>query len=360
MIVRRTKWYRMGKAAAELVVAFLVVCLVAFRGAILRVLSVLATGVVWFAARARPSDGASHRSKSVSVSALTDEEKWKPVGPREVPTVMLESIAGLEEAKTEILLRTVMPLSHPDKARAYNLQTGGGVLLFGPQGCGKTMLGRGVASQVNAAFFHVRASDLICQWIGQSERNLAELFRTVRARQRALLFIDEVDAICPSRRRNRSTVMRRVISEFLSQLDGLESGLVRRLGEGFILVMGATNWPEMLDEAVLRPGRFDARVFVGLPDARARRQILEQSFADLPREDDISLDDIVAQSNGYSGADLVALVRTAAQKAFLDSIARKTRFQPVRSIDITAAFTHVRPSVSAAELERYLVFDRHS
>jgi transitional endoplasmic reticulum ATPase len=194
------------------------------------------------------------------------------------------------------------------------------------------------------------------QWVGQAEKNVAAMFASVRSYKRAVLFIDELDSLCPSRRKNHSTVMQRVISEFLTQLDGLDGRLPRSPREGFFLMMAATNWPEALDEAILRPGRFDVRVFVGLPDLCARRQILEHRLVDLPLADDVSMDEIVAATEGFSGADIVELVHAAAQNAFLTAIANRAGTQPISSADFQRALSRVRPSVSPAEMQRYLTF----
>jgi len=267
--------------------------------------------------------------------------------------VRFDSVAGLEFAKQEILVRTVYPLRHPEQASTYKVETGGGVMLLGPPGCGKTLLAKAVAGELDAHFYHVRASTLIDQWVGMAEKNVAALFQQVRAQRCSVLFIDEIDALCPSRRRNRSTVMRRVLAEFLSQMDGVDAACRRSADDGFVLVLGATNWPEALDEAILRPGRFDVRVFVGLPDAAARRHIIEKRLADRLVSTDVSMCELVVKTKGFSGADVANLVETAARHAFLRAIQDGANNRVISWQDFLDSLKGVQPSISPTELRRY-------
>jgi transitional endoplasmic reticulum ATPase len=232
------------------------------------------------------------------------------------PHVHFSDVAGLDEAKRDIMLRMVLPLQYPDKARALGTRRGGGLLLFGPPGTGKTLLAKAVATELDCPFYHIRPSDIMSGQVGKAERNVQQLFRTVRANRRAVLFLDEVDALVPSRRRNGSTIMARVISQFLSEVDGLSSSL----DEHVLLLIGATNEPDMIDPAMLRPGRFDTKVYVGPPDATAREQIFRLCLKDRPISEDVHIPLLVQMTEGKTGAEIRSLVQQAADQAFLRSI----------------------------------------
>jgi SpoVK/Ycf46/Vps4 family AAA+-type ATPase len=283
----------------------------------------------------------------------TKEFVTAALSPALRPRVKFDDVAGLEDAKREIHLRTLLPLKYPAERARYRLAIGGGVLLWGPPGCGKTLLARAVAGELEAAFFHKRASDLMSSGVGDAEKNVAAVFQRVRQEPRAVLFLDEIDALCPSRRRTRSTIMVRVISEFLSQTDGLERSNSDGHDNGFLLLVGATNWPESLDEALMRPGRFDVQAFVDLPDLPARRAILSKALAGRPVDAAVSVDELASQIDGLTGADLVELVESAARAAFLRSIRQEADSPPLSWEDIETAHKSVKPSVSAEELARY-------
>ena len=243
----------------------------------------------------------------------------------EKPDVHFSDVAGLDEAKRDIMLRMVLPLQYPDKARALAVRRGGGLLLYGPPGTGKTLLAKAVATELNCPFYHVRPCDIMSGQVGDAERNVHRLFQTVRANLRAVLFLDEVEALVPSRRRNGSTIMARVISQFLTEIDGLSSG-----SDGNVLLLiGATNEPDMLDQAILRPGRFDTKVYVGPPDAAAREQILQLCLKDRPVSEDVQIPLLVHVTEGKTGAEICGMVQQAADRAFLRSLRQGEDAAPV-------------------------------
>ena len=216
-------------------------------------------------------EGPSHidrKAQSKTDAAAMDEGKHSFLF-RERANVRFDDVAGLDDAKEQIRLRMIYPLEHPEKARRYGIKRGGGVLLYGPPGTGKTLLARAVAGEIEAAFFTAKPSELMSKWVGESEQNIAQLFDEARQVDRAIIFIDEVEAMVPARRSSGSTVMQRVVPQILAELQGVS-------GEGgALLFMGATNEPWAIDLAALRPGRFDAKVYGGAaraggppPDAR--------------------------------------------------------------------------------------------
>ena len=261
------------------------------------------------------------------------------------PNVRFDDVAGLEDVKAVIRRRVIYPFQHPEITRRYKKKAGGGVLLYGPPGTGKTMIAKAIAAELEATFFSVKCSDIIAKWVGEAEKNLQRLFAVARACERAVVFLDETEAIV-SKRGGDSTVMNRVIPEFLAQVDGLETG------ESTLLLLGATNRPWDMDEAALRTGRFGELIYVGLPDLPARLWMVQHALAGVPTAEDIDLDKLAQRLDGYSGADIAGLVEKAKDRPYEREIQAG---QPSRleGADIDAALAATRPSVTAAMLARY-------
>ena len=241
----------------------------------------------------------------------------------------------------------VYPFTHPEAAARYGVRTGGGLLLYGPPGTGKTLLARATAGEIEADFFTVRPSDVLSKWVGDAEKNVAALFAEARARPRAVVFVDEVEALAPARMGDGTSVMARVVPQFLAELEG-----VAGRAENALLFIGATNAPWNLDPAILRPGRFDEKVYVGLPDGEARAGILALELAGKPVAEDVDLPGLAAALDGYSGADLRLVVEKAVGESFLAEV----RGAPAREIsaeDLLLAARAVAPSVPSDLLRRY-------
>ncbi|MCI0343773.1 MAG: ATP-binding protein [Planctomycetales bacterium] len=269
----------------------------------------------------------------------------------ERPPVRFADIAGLADVKEEILVKMVYPFTHPEAAERYKVPRGGGVLLYGPPGTGKTLLARAVAGELDAPFYTVRPSEIMSKWVGEAEQNVQKLFDAARAHPRAVIFIDEVDALLPRRSQDTSSVMRRVVPQILAELEG-----VRGKGPGALLFVGATNEPWALDPAALRPGRFDRRIHVGLPDPPARREILRIHLSGRPVSQEVSLDSLADGTEGYSGADLRAVVERAANRVFLEAVGGAEQ-RAIGAADLRESLADVRPSVSRAQLERFRRFE---
>lgn len=271
------------------------------------------------------------------------EETFAPASP---PQVTLADVAGLAEAKEELAIRLILPRQHPEKAKLYGVELGGGVLLYGPPGTGKTLLARAVAGEVQAPFYTVKPSEIMSKWVGEAEKNIARLFEQARRHPLAVIFIDEIEALLPRRSESRASVMTRLVPQILSELEGFEKS------GGSLLFLGATNEPWSLDPAALRPGRFDAQVYVGLPDAEAREVILELNLAGRPLADDVESGELAAAFEGHSGADVRDICRRAAVAAFLRSVDGAAD-EVISAADIRAAGEKCPPSVSQDLLARF-------
>jgi transitional endoplasmic reticulum ATPase len=298
-----------------------------------------------------PGDG---RRGDASAGVGGGESGDKPDGDvwrlAERPTTQFADIAGLEEVKDAISIRMILPIQHPERAQRFGVSLGGGVLLYGPPGTGKTMLARAIAGEIDAPFFTVSPADILSRWVGDAEKNIQAIFDAAREHPLAIIFIDEIEAMLPRRDAVESPVMQRLVPQVLSELEGIDKD-----SRNPLLFVGATNKPWALDEAVLRPGRFDEQVYVPLPDGPARQAILWSRLKERPLADDVDIDRLVTKTAGYSGADLVGLVAKVLGDAFRRSIEADGDID-VTASDFDAALARVKPSVTQPMLERYAEF----
>jgi len=254
----------------------------------------------------------------------------------ERPSASFADVGGMEAIKDEIRLKVIHPLDHPELYRAYGKPVGGGVLLYGPPGCGKTHLARATAGEIRAGFVAVGLDQVLDMWLGESERKLHELFERARRSQPCVLFFDEVDALGASRSDMRTSAARLLVNQFLAELDGVD-----RSNDG-VLVLAATNAPWHLDAAFRRPGRFDRILFVPPPDAAARAAILRIHCRDKPLGE-IDYQRLAARGDGLTGADLKAVVDLAVEAKLLEAI-RVGVPRPLTTKDLAAAAKKVKPS----------------
>ena len=254
----------------------------------------------------------------------------------ERPRISFADVGGMEEVKDEIRMKIIHPLTHPELYRAYGKTVGGGILMYGPPGCGKTHLARATAGEVKAGFLAVGINDVLEMWIGQSERNLHEVFERAREHTPCVLFFDEVDALGASRSDLRQSSGRQLINQFLAELDGVNSS-----NEG-VLILAATNAPWHLDSAFRRPGRFDRILFVPPPDAPARAAILRLLLQGKPAQP-IDFQQLAGKSDTFSGADLKALVDLAIEQKLREAFKAGTP-QPLTQRDLLAALRSIRPT----------------
>jgi SpoVK/Ycf46/Vps4 family AAA+-type ATPase len=254
----------------------------------------------------------------------------------EKPTIDFDDVGGMHRVKDEIDLKIIRPLNHPELYKAYGKKIGGGILLYGPPGCGKTHLARATAGQIDSKFISIGINDILDMWIGNSEKNLHEVFELARRNTPCVLFFDEVDALGASRTDMRTSAGRQLINQFLSELDGVKSN-----NEG-VLVLAATNAPWHMDPAFRRPGRFDRIIFVEPPDAEGRARILEILMKGKPAER-VDYVTLAKSTEDFSGADLKAVVDIAIEEklrnSFKDGIPT-----PVTTKDLQGAIKKHRPS----------------
>lgn len=262
-----------------------------------------------------------------------------PEAPSSVPRVTFDDIGGMETLKEQIRLNILYPMQKPEIYEAYGKKIGGGILLYGPPGCGKTHLARATAGELGANFFSLALNEILNMYIGNSEKNLAELFATARKRAPSVLFIDEVDAMGAKRGALNNSAMRSVVTQFLTEMDGISSNNEK------LLVLGATNEPWNVDSALRRPGRFDRVLFVPPPDLAARVEILKLITRNRNVDPSIPWDKLAAHTELFSGADIKQLVEQATERAVADAL-KSGDLRPVRLADFQIALKERKPSTT--------------
>jgi transitional endoplasmic reticulum ATPase len=271
---------------------------------------------------------------------------------REKPSLRFDDVAGLEDVKEDIRLKMIYPFEHPELAEKFGIRPGGGVLMYGPPGTGKTMLAKATAGEIDATFFRISPADVLSKWVGEAEQNIKKLFDAAAAEPRSIIFIDEIEALVPARRDEGSSVMQRVVPQILQGVEGFDKKAGRP-----ILLMGATNVPWQLDPAMLRPGRFDEKVYIPLPDLAARRKMLDIYLSKRPVAEGVQLDLLAQKLEGYSGADIKYLCDRAATIPFLQSVSSGQEEQITDAI-LHDVITDTQPSVTGEMLKRYEDWDR--
>jgi transitional endoplasmic reticulum ATPase len=293
------------------------------------------------------------------------EEALKDVMPSamrevylETPDVKWSEIGGLDEVKKELQEAVEWPLKFQDlyKVIGYNMPKG--VLLHGPSGTGKTLLAKAVATESEANFISIRGPELLSKWVGESERGVREVFRRARQASPCVIFFDEIDALAPTRGMGGdSMVTERVVSQLLTELDGIQA-------LNGVVVLAATNRIDMVDPALVRPGRFDKIISIPLPNKEARLQILSLNLEGKQKDRDVDVETLVEMTEGFSGADLAALVNTAVSMVLQDYVAKYPKIDDAKahikeaivSMDhFKAAAKKVRTSRESKPMEKVTV-----
>jgi transitional endoplasmic reticulum ATPase len=274
----------------------------------------------------------------------------------EVPDVTWADVGGLGDTKERLRETIQWPLEYPEVFEQMDMQAAKGVLMYGPPGTGKTLLAKAIANEAQSNFISIKGPELLNKYVGESEKGVREVFEKARSNAPTVVFFDEIDSIAGERGRNSgdSGVGERVVSQLLTELDGLED-----LED--VVVIATTNRPDLIDPALLRPGRLDRHVHVPVPDEEGRRNIFEVHTRDKPLADDVDLNDLAARTDGYVGADIEAVCREASMAAtreFVNSVDPEDVGESVGNVRVTAdhfetALDEVPPSVDEEVRERY-------
>jgi transitional endoplasmic reticulum ATPase len=253
----------------------------------------------------------------------------------EIPTVHWEDVGGLDEIKQALKEAIEWPIKNPEIFTAMGIEPPKGILLYGPPGCGKTLLARTIASESEANFISIKGPEILSKWVGESEKAIREIFRKARMASPAIIFLDEVDSIIPRRGAGYtdSGVTQRMVSQLLTEMDGL-------IALQNVVVIAATNRPDIVDPALIRPGRFDRLIYVPAPDIESRLEILKIYTKEMPLDKEIDMIYIQKNTKGYSGADLRAICTEAAMNAM------RRRNKKVSMEDFKKAMKTVGPTIS--------------
>jgi transitional endoplasmic reticulum ATPase len=288
--------------------------------------------------------------KELRVTAKDFQEALKMVRPSamrevlvETPNIKWEDVGGLDSTKQELKEAVEWPMKFPDSFKRIGIRPPRGLLLYGPPGTGKTLLAKAVAKESEANFIQIKGPSLLSMWVGKSEEGVRKIFERARQVSPCIVFFDEIDSLASRRGLEEGTrVTERVLNQLLAEMDGIED-------LSNVIVVGATNRPDMLDPALLRPGRFDRILLVGSPDAKGRLEILKIHTKNMPLNKDVKLDSLAEKTEGYVGADIENLVREAAMLALRENIESKE----VKKKHFDEALNKVRASVGKGDIEKY-------
>lgn len=286
----------------------------------------------------------------VQVTKEDFEEALKIVEPSamrevmiEIPKVKWSSIGDLQDVKQELVEAVEWPLKYPESFTKLGIRPPVGILLFGPPGCGKTLLAKAVATESEANFIPIRGPEVFSKWVGESEKMIREVFRKARMAAPAIIYFDELDAIAPRRGLwEGSKVYESVVNQILAEMDGLEQ-------LKHVLVLASTNRPDIIDTALLRPGRFDRLILVPSPDKEGRLEIFKVHTKNMPLSKDVDLNDLAGRADGYSGADIENLCREAGMIALRED----KKIKEIKASHFEEAFNKIRPSITPDLIKQY-------
>jgi transitional endoplasmic reticulum ATPase len=266
----------------------------------------------------------------------------------EVPEVRWSDVGGLEDVKQELRESIEWPMRYPHVFEKMGIQPPKGILLFGPPGTGKTLLAKAVATESGANFIAIRGPEILSKWVGESEKAIRQIFRRARMVAPAIVFFDEIDSIASIRGSDPSGVIDRIVNQLLTELDGIQP--LRR-----VTIIAATNRPDLLDPALLRPGRFDKLIYVPPPDFKARLEIFKVHTRKMPLSEDVNIEELAKLADGYTGADIAAVCREATMIALRETYANTGSLQVVKVSrkHFLDALSRIPPSLSKADIDMY-------
>lgn len=273
-----------------------------------------------------------------------EEEDGKVWTGSTIPNVTFKDVAGLDDVKKTIMTRMINPILYPEKYAKYGKKIGGGVLLYGPPGTGKTFIAKAIAGEVGATFYAIKGSDIMSKYVGESEKNISSLFEAARQNKLSIIFIDEMDSLFGERGKDTHNDKR--VNEFLQQIDGFASKTDN------LLILGATNRPWDVDSAAVRSGRFSEKIYVPLPDEKAREFLFRSNLKNVPLGDDVDFDELVGLTSGYSGADIAEICDRAKEEP-LEIYIKTDVEEPVSKKYLVAAIKKIKPTVSSLEIARF-------
>jgi len=281
----------------------------------------------------------------------------------ETPNINWNDIGGLENVKRELQELVQYPVEHPDKFLKFGMQPSRGVLFYGPPGCGKTLLAKAIAHECQANFISIKGPELLTMWFGESEANVREIFDKARAAAPCVLFFDELDSVAKSRGGNvgdAGGAADRVINQILTEMDGMGS-------KKNVFIIGATNRPDIIDSAILRPGRLDQLIYIPLPDEPSRLQIFKANLRKTPVAKDIDLGFLAKSTVGFSGADLTEICQRSCKLAIRESIEKEIASEKERQKRLARGEeamddnpTDPVPEITRAHFEEAMKFARRS
>lgn len=258
---------------------------------------------------------------------------------RKKSKISLDSVCGLEEMKETIMLKIVAPFKNPEVCEFYGRKGKSGILMYGPPGCGKSLIAEAIANEMGASFFNVKASDLKSKWVGETEKKMAELFAKARSKQPAIIFLDEFESLGRERSNVNNSFEKDFISQMLIEIDGMGNK------ESKIVLIAATNQPWEIDSALLRSGRLGTRLFISPPNKAARREILEKELENKPIESNFDIDVLVEKTFGFSGSDMVELCTLASENAMKDYFTNG-QMRNINLEDFLVALKKIKPVTS--------------
>ena len=291
---------------------------------------------------------------SANASSSNDDETPSFTSESSNGGITFNDVAGLDDVKEQIIFHVLEPMRNPELAAAYGIKPGGKILLYGPPGTGKTFIARAIAGEVDAAFYSVNCQDLISKYMGDSSKQLDKLFDEAQKNERAIIFFDEFDSVASKRGDGTSGVdaeMARFVATFLTKVDGFKKSDTNKM----LLLIAATNRPWALDSAMLRGGRFDTQIYVGVPDQKAREFMVNKSMKNLPLAHDVDLQKLAKALEGFGGGDIVAICDKIRLEAYKRSVRLGSK-QNITRDDCNAILSGIRNHISDEEMAKFIAY----